>query len=238
MNKLHICRTTPRPRSLLDRLRRNADAEIYLGDIRVKPHFTKETQFWTDASTGAIICEELDAELRKLGGPLQTGVTGQPSRRNSRTKEMNAGTPGSGSGRGMASSAVSGTENVVHVYRNVRRCDDIDNNDVVSSHQSVESRVGSSQYPLKNAAGQAASPGLLGANPAPGNMGLNATSTLGPSKQLPLHGTQFFPDAGSTAEIEHVPTNQSSHFPVLTTVLTITESGSYFFIQNYTVQFV
>ena len=211
-----------------------------MGDIRVKPHLTKETQFWTDASTGAIICEELDAELRKLGGPLQTGVTGLPSRRNSRTKEIYAvTTTGSGRAGGMASNAVSGTENVVHVYHNVRRRrDDSDNNDVVSSHQSVEPRVGSSQYPLKNAAGQAASPGLLGANPAPGNMGLNATSTLGPSKQLPLHGTQFFPDAGSTAEIGHVPTNQSSHFPVLTTVLTSTESGSYFFIQNYTVQFV
>ena len=239
MNKLHICRTTPRPKSLLDRLRRNPDAEIYLGDIRVKPHFTKKTQFWTDANTGAIICEELDAELRKLGGPLQTGVTGLPNRRNSRTKEINAVTAaGSGRAGGMASNDVSGTENVVHVYRNVRRRDDIDNNDVVSSRQWVESRVGSSQYPLKNAAGQAASPGLPGANPAPGNMGLNATSTLGPSKQLPLHGTQFFPDAGSTAEIEHVPTNQSSHFPVLTSVFTSTESGSYFFIQNYTVQFV
>ena len=232
LNKFNICRTTPRPRSLLNSLLRNPDAQIYLGDIRVKPMFTKETQFWTDANTGAIICEELDAELRKLGGPMQTGITGQPSKRNS--KETNAPV----GYLSMASNAVSGTENVIHVFRNVRRRDDIDNNDAVVSSQSMKSTVDSSQYPLKNAAGQAVSPGLLGANPAPGNLGLNATSTLGPSKQLPLSGTQFFPDAGSTTKIENRPTNQSSQFPVLTSALTSTVSGSYFFIPNYIAQFV
>ena len=256
MNKLHICRTTPRPKSLLDRLRRNPDAEIYLGDIRVKPHFTKETQFWTDANTGVIICEELDAELRKLGGPLQTGVTGQPSRRNSWTREIST-TAGSGG-------AISGTENVVHVFRNVRRRDDIDNNDV--SFQSMKSRVGS-QYPLKNTAGHA-SPGLPGANPAPNNMGLNATSSLsfgvsdyipsvslgssvnsssastsasptpGPSKKLPLSGTQFFPDAGSATEIENHPTNWSNHSLLLTPNLESSQSGSYSSIRNYTIKFM
>ena len=210
----------------------------------MKPHFTKETQFWTDANTGAIICEELDAELRKLGGPLQTGVTGQPSRRNSRTKEIN--TTGSGG-------AVSGTENVVHVFRNVRRRDDIDNNDV--SFQSLKSRVGS-QYPLKNAADHA-SPGLPGANPPPekstiyyippvshgssvnsSSTSTSASPTSGPSRQLPWSGTQFFPDAGSATEIDNHPTNWSNHSPLLTPTLENSQSGSYSSVKNYTVWFM
>ena len=137
---LFICRTSPRPKSLVDRLFRNPTAEFFMGSVPVKPLITVDTQYWIHKETGAVICEEADVPLRLLGGPNQTGVTGESYRKSYRPNVQPIGNRivATGPNTGSVGATNVSSRNTMHIHSNVRRYEDN-----TTSIPSTKLRVGS-----------------------------------------------------------------------------------------------